>query len=169
MTSIISIYRRFPTKESCLEHLEKVRCKTCDRELPRTTEHFYKCPDGKDGLRRVCKQCVGNAAKSRIAADPENYKAVVRRAESKPQAKMKRKLSRQKRYAANPQKYLSESKERLKRREQRDPILAKCARLRRNLIKRCREKGFELFPEMREISFYEKELLAVGNWLKGRQ
>lgn len=25
MTSIISIYRRFPTKESCLEHLEKVR------------------------------------------------------------------------------------------------------------------------------------------------
>ncbi len=27
MTSIISIYRRFPTKESCLEHLEKVRWK----------------------------------------------------------------------------------------------------------------------------------------------
>lgn len=25
MTSIISIYRSFPTKESCLEHLEKVR------------------------------------------------------------------------------------------------------------------------------------------------
>jgi len=27
MTSIVSIYRRFPTKESCLEHLEKVRWK----------------------------------------------------------------------------------------------------------------------------------------------
>ena len=27
MTSIVSIYRRFPTKESCFEHLEKVRWK----------------------------------------------------------------------------------------------------------------------------------------------
>ena len=27
MTSIISIYRRFPTKESCIEHLEAVRWK----------------------------------------------------------------------------------------------------------------------------------------------
>jgi len=27
MTSIIAIYRRFPTKESCIEHLETVRCK----------------------------------------------------------------------------------------------------------------------------------------------
>ena len=27
MTSIIAIYRRFPTKESCIEHLETVRWK----------------------------------------------------------------------------------------------------------------------------------------------
>jgi len=51
-----SIYRRFPKKESCLEHLEKVRCRTCEHELPRTAEEILEKARWPD--KKTCPYCL---------------------------------------------------------------------------------------------------------------
>ena len=34
-------------------------CNTCKRELPKSSDYFYKFKHGKDGLRASCKECQG--------------------------------------------------------------------------------------------------------------
>lgn len=35
-------------------------CTKCKRELPATTDYFYKSKKGKFGLRSICKECLGS-------------------------------------------------------------------------------------------------------------
>ncbi len=44
--------------QPCEMEIKKV-CNTCKRELPATTQYYYKFKHSKDGLRASCKECQG--------------------------------------------------------------------------------------------------------------
>ena len=122
MTSIVEIYRRWPTKDDCIEHLEQVRW---GEEAP---------------------------------SDAERRRANRIRYETSEKGKAARKAARLRRYQRDPEKVKAADKRRLVAREQRDPLRAFAQRLRRSLLKRCRQKGFEIPENLRGLDFYLAEL-----------
>lgn len=66
--------------------------------------------------------------------------------------------ARLRRYKADPEKVKAADKRRYLAREQRDPLRAFAQRLRRSLLKRCRQKGFEIPAELMGLDFYLAEL-----------
>lgn len=48
-------------------------CHTCKRELPATTQYFYKFKHAKDGLKSSCKECQGGRFKAKEKT-PEGYR-----------------------------------------------------------------------------------------------
>jgi len=52
-----------------MEDLKK--CSQCDKELPKTSEYFYRCKRTHDGFYTICKQCfkTGYRKEKKIAKD----------------------------------------------------------------------------------------------------
>ena len=72
--------------------------------------------------------------------------------------KATRKAAAAARYNANPEKAKADHKRRLFARETRDTLRAFAQRLRRSLLKRCRQRGFDIPVELKELDFYLSEL-----------
>lgn len=53
--------------------METKICHTCKRELPATTQYFYKFKHAKDGLKSSCKECQGGNFKVKEKL-PEGYR-----------------------------------------------------------------------------------------------
>ena len=53
------------------------KCSGCGRELP--LSEFNKCRSNKDGLQNRCRRCFSEYNKKRYAANPDKYKADVKK------------------------------------------------------------------------------------------
>ena len=120
MTGILGVYRRWPTREACIRHLEAVRWGSNPPPIP----------------------------------DAERRRSNRVRYESSEKGKATRKAARLRRYKRDPEKVKAADKRRLVAREHRDPLRAFAHRLRRSLLKRCRERGFEIPDELKNLDFY---------------
>ena len=89
---------------------------------------------------------------------PERLRANRIRYESSAKGKAARKAARLRRYQRDPEKVKAADKRRFIAREQRDPVRAFAFRLRRSLLKRCRQRGFEIPDDLRSLDYYLAEL-----------
>lgn len=89
---------------------------------------------------------------------PANRRAAQKRYESSPKGKEMRRIARLRRYHANPEKALAVTNRNRKLREIHNPLRGFAFRLKKNLLKRCRKKGFPITAELQSVDFYLKEL-----------
>lgn len=55
------------------------KCTKCGVEKPEDSDHFYKHPDGKNGLNPQCKECHGAQTLKWKKKNPSNVKRITRR------------------------------------------------------------------------------------------